>query len=277
MNTKTGIRRIVFYCVIGFFLIIQVYPILWLLVSSFRPNLDLSNRPFDFPSAFIMDNYKNVIQKSNIFIYMKNTAIVAVVSLTLIVMISSMAAFALSKLKFKYSRKVYAYFIAGLTIPYMVTVIPLFTMFTSLHIIDSLPALIIPMVAFSLPVSILLFVNFYKFIPDEMVEAAVIDGCSVYQVYTKIIYPLSLNTVVTVIAMNMIFVWNDYTFPLIFINSTALKTISLGLQDFIGSHGVTDWGATFAAICIATLPTLILYFILHRNILGGVTLGAVKN
>ena len=277
MYNKISLSRIVFYCVIGSFLLIQVYPILWLLISSFRSNLELSNRPFDFPSTFILDNYINVIRKSNIFIYMKNTTIVAVVSLILIVIISSLAGFALSKLKFKYSEKVYAYFIAGLTIPYMVTVIPLFTMFTSLKIIDSLISLIIPMVAFSLPVSILLFVNFYVFIPNEMIEAAVIDGCSVYQVYLKIILQLSLNTVVTVIAMNMIFVWNDYTFPLIFINSNALKTISLGLQDFIGSHGVTDWGATFAAICIATMPTLILYFVLHKNILGGVTLGAVKS
>jgi len=149
-------------------------------------------------------------------------------------------------------------------------------MFSSLNIIDSYIALILPMVAFSLPVSILLFVNFFKFIPNELIEAAIIDGCSITQVFTKIILPLSKNTIVTVVAMNLIFIWNDYTFSLVFINSTEMKTISLGLQDFIGSHGVTDWGATYAAICISTLPTLILYFLLHKQITGGMTLGAVK-
>ena len=276
MKKKITVRNSAFYLAIFSFLIVQMYPMFWLILSSFRPNLDLSNKPFSFPSTLTIENFQSVILKSNIFIYIKNTIIVAVVSLFLIVLISSMASFAISKMRFGLGDRVYSYFITGLTIPYIVTVIPLFIMFTSLNIIDSYMALILPMVAFSLPVSILLFVNFFKFIPNELIEAAIIDGCSITQVFTKIILPLSKNTIVTVVAMNLIFIWNDYTFSLVFINSTEMKTISLGLQDFIGSHGVTDWGATYAAICISTLPTLILYFLLHKQITGGMTLGAVK-
>jgi len=276
MNKKITVRKSAFYLAILFFLVVQTYPMFWLILSSFRPNLDLSNKPFSVPSTLIIENFQNVIFKSSIFIYIKNTTIVAIVSLFLIVLISSTASFAISKMSFRLSDQVYSYFITGLTIPYIVTVIPLFILFTSLNIIDSYVALILPMVAFSLPVSILLFVNFFRFIPNELIEAAIIDGCSITQVFTKIILPLSKNTIVTVVAMNMIFIWNDYTFSLIFINSTELKTVSLGLQDFIGSHGVTDWGATYAAICISTLPTLILYFLLHKQITSGMTLGAVK-
>lgn len=276
MKKKITVGTLVFNLAIFSFLIVQMYPLFWLIVSSFRPNLDLSSKPFSFPSTLTIVNFQNVILKSNIFIYIKNTVIVAIVSLFLIVVISSMASFAISKMRFGLSDRVYSYFITGLTIPYMVTVIPLFIMFTSLNIIDSYLALILPMVGFSLPVSILLFVNFFRFIPNELIEAAIIDGCSITQVFTKIILPLSRNTIVTVIAMNLIFIWNDYTFSLIFINSTEMKTVSLGLQDFIGSHGVTDWGATYAAICTSTLPTLILYFLLHKQITGGMTLGAVK-
>jgi len=276
MKKKITVRNSAFYLAIFSFLLVQMYPMFWLILSSFRPNLDLSNKPFSFPSTLTIENFQSVILKSNIFIYIKNTIIVAVVSLFLIVLISSMASFAISKMRFGLGDRMYSYFITGLTIPYIVTVIPLFIMFTSLNIIDSYMALILPMVAFSLPVSILLFVNFFKFIPNELIEAAIIDGCSITQVFTKIILPLSKNTIVTVVAMNLIFIWNDYTFSLVFINSTDMKTISLGLQDFIGSHGVTDWGATYAAICISTLPTLILYFLLHKQITGGMTLGAVK-
>ncbi|MBK7454281.1 MAG: carbohydrate ABC transporter permease [Anaerolineales bacterium] len=276
MKKKITVGTLAFNLAIFSFLIVQMYPLFWLIVSSFRPNLDLSSKPFSFPSTLTIVNFQNVILKSNIFIYIKNTVIVAIVSLFLIVVISSMASFAISKMRFGLSDRVYSYFITGLTIPYMVTVIPLFIMFTSLNIIDSYLALILPMVGFSLPVSILLFVNFFRFIPNELIEAAIIDGCSITQVFTKIILPLSRNTIVTVIAMNLIFIWNDYTFSLIFINSTEMKTVSLGLQDFIGSHGVTDWGATYAAICTSTLPTLILYFLLHKQITGGMTLGAVK-
>lgn len=141
---------------------------------------------------------------------------------------------------------------------------------------DTLVGLMLPLIAFSLPVSILLFVNFYRFVPNEIIEAAIIDGCNVYKVYYKIMIPLSLNTILTVLSMNFIFVWNDYIFSLIFINSTVKKTISLGLQDFIGSHGLTDWGATFASICVTTLPTLIIYFALNKKVSSGMTLGAVK-
>ena len=122
----------------------------------------------------------------------------------------------------------------------------------------------------------MLFVNFYTFIPDEIIEAAVIDGASVYGIYTRIMLPLSLNTIMTVLAMNFITVWNDYSFSLVFINSTELKTISVGLSDFIGPRGLKDWGATYAAIALSILPTLVIYFSLNKKMTAGLTLGAVK-
>ena len=277
MSGKFRFTRLVFYIFIGIFLIIQVYPIIWLIVASFRDNMELSNKPFGVPKLLTLDNYLTVFTNSNTLLYMKNSAIIAVISLFLIVIMSSMASFAISKIKFRFSDKMFSYFLLGLTIPVQVTIIPLFVMYTKLKILDSYISMILPMVAFSLPVAILLFVNFYKFIPDEIIEAAVIDGCSSYKVYYKVIFPLSLNTVMTVVAMNFIFIWNDFIFSITFINSTKLKTIALGLQDFIGSHGLTDWGATFAAICISTLPTLIIYFALNKQVMGGMTLGAVKS
>lgn len=102
------------------------------------------------------------------------------------------------------------------------------------------------------------------------------EGCGPYRIYSAIIVPLSINVIITVLSMSFIFVWNDYIFSVVFLNSTHLKTVSLGLQDFIGSHGLTDWGATFASICISTLPTLLIYFLLNSRVVDGMTLGAVK-
>ena len=104
-----------------------------------------------------------------------------------------------------------------------------------------------------------------------------IDGASIYGIYTKVIIPLSLNTIMTVLAMNFITVWNDYTFSLVFINSTELKTISIGLADFIGPRGLKDWGATYAAIAMSVFPTLVIYFSLNKKMTAGMTLGAVKS
>jgi raffinose/stachyose/melibiose transport system permease protein len=270
-------RKILFLTILAILLIIQIYPMLWLLVSSFRDNVELSSKPFSLPSKFTLENYQAVLLKSNTLLYMRNSAIIAAISLLSIVILGSMASFAISKLKFSLHRVIFSYFLIGLTIPYQVTLIPLFVMFKNFGILDSFTALIFPLVAFSLPVSVLLFVNFYRFIPNEIIEAGVMEGCGAFRIYTNIIMPLSINVIMTVVALNFIFVWNDYIFSVVFINSTNIKTVSLGLQDFIGSHGLTDWGATFASICISTIPTLAIYFFLNSRVVDGMTLGAVKS
>ena len=269
--------KVLYWLLIICFLVTAAFPIVWMVTAAFRPNIELSSDPFGIPSTLTLENFKTVFTDSNVLTYIKNSGIVSVVSLIAIVLLSSMVSFAISKMRFKGNKGVFRYFLVGLTIPQAVTLIPLFIMFTKLHIIDTRLSVILPLVAFQLPVSILLFVNFYRYIPDEIIEAAVIDGCGVYRVFFSIILPLSLNTILTVLAMNFITVWNDYIFSLVFINSTALKTISIGLQDFIGPRGLTDWGATFASICLSTLPTLIIYFGLNKKMTAGLTLGAVKS
>lgn len=259
------------------FLVIQAYPILWLLLAAFRSNRELLTEPFSWPHELTLENFTKIFEGSHVLTYIKNSAIISVISLVFIVFLSSMASFAIAKMKFTGRKKIYRYFLIGLTIPYAVTLIPLFTMFSRVGLIDHRLSVILPLLAFQLPVSIMLFTNFYRFIPDEVIEAAIIDGSSIYGVYTKIIMPLSLNTILTVVAMNFITVWNDYTFSLVFINSTALKTVSLGLTDFIGPRGLKDWGATYAAIATSILPTLLLYFGLNKKITSGMTLGAVKS
>lgn len=234
------------------FLVTAAFPILWMVTAAFRPNIELSSDPFGIPSTLTLENFKTVFTDSNVLTYIKNSGIVSAISLIAIVILSSMVSFAISKMRFRGSKGIFRYFLIGLTIPQAVTLIPLFIMFTKLHIIDTRLSVILPLVAFQLPVSILLFVNFYRYIPDEIIEAAVIDGCGAYRVFFSIVFPLSLNTILTVLAMNFITVWNDYIFSLVFINSTSLKTISIGLQDFIGPRGLTDWGATFASICLST-------------------------
>ena len=265
---KRSIRKVIYWSVMILFLIIQGYPIIWLIIAGFRPNIELLTQPFSFPKSFTMENFIKIFTESNIITYIKNSAIISVISLVFIVLISSTASFAIAKMKFMGRKNIYRYFLIGLTIPYAVTLIPLFTMFARVGLINTRISVILPLLAFQLPVSIMLFVNFYSFIPDEIIEAAVIDGANI---------PLSLNTIMTVLAMNFITVWNDYTFSLVFINSTELKTISIGLTDFIGPRGLKDWGATYAAISMSVFPTLLIYFGLNKKMTAGMTLGAVKS
>ena len=162
---KKNIRKIIYWFVMILFLIIQGYPVIWLIVAGFRPNIELLTEPFSFPKRFTLENFIKIFTESNIITYIKNSAIISVVSLVFIVLISSMASFAIAKMKFTGRKKIYRYFLIGLTIPYAVTLIPLFTMFVKIGLINTRISVILPLLAFQLPVSIMLFVNFYSFIP----------------------------------------------------------------------------------------------------------------
>ena len=154
--------------------------------------------------------------------------------------------------------------------------IPLFTIFNKMGLINTYPAIILPQIAFSLSYSIQLFYSFSKFFPEEMLEAAIIDGCSPIGCFFKMVVPMSLNSIITVATMQAVFCWNEYINAYTFTRSTDMKTITLGLNDFVGSMGLTDWGGTFAAITVTVLPVFIFYFFSSKKMLAGMTAGAVK-
>ncbi len=256
--------------------IIQIYPMIWIILAGLRTQADLSLAPFSFPASITLANYRRVFRDSNVFIYIRNSGFLAIICLTMIVLLSSMVAFSIAKLRFNSRNKLFGYFMIGLTIPQFVTLIPIYVMYSKVKLVDNLIGVSLPLIAFSMPMAVLLFKNFFSYIPDELMEAAIMDGCSVSRIYTQVIMPLSLNTILSVVSMSFITVWNDYLFSLILINSTMRKTITVGLQDFIGVYGSQDWGATFASICISTVPTLIIYFAFNDKVTSGMTMGAVK-
>ncbi|WP_419873280.1 carbohydrate ABC transporter permease [Candidatus Pristimantibacillus sp. PTI5] len=258
-------------------LVIQVYPLVWVFISSFKEPTDFSgNNPLSLPSRFTFENYLSVWHKGNLGTYFSNSLIVAMTTIVLVILFSAMAAFVIEKMRFKWSQSVLFLFLCGIMIPIQVVLIPLFILYNKTGIINTLASLILPQVGFALPISIYLFVSFYKYISNEIMEAAVMDGCGVYQVFWRMILPLSRNTIVTVVVMNLMFVWNEFIFANTFIHDMKSRTIPVGLMDYIGQYGLTDWGATFAAISITTIPTMIVYFIFNKSVISGMTAGATK-
>ena len=142
--------------------------------------------------------------------------------------------------------------------------------------LDTWFSLILPQIGFCLPLSIYLFTAFYRYIPNSMLEAAIIDGASVPRSFFSIYFPLSKNTIMTVATVNFISVWNEFVFANTFTLSTSMRTIPVGLKDFVGEYGKVDWGCTFAAITLTLLPLLILYFVFNKSIISGMTAGAIK-
>ena len=239
---KTTIPGIIKWVIALILVVMQVYPFFYVFTSSFKSLDDFRQLP----------------------------------AYALLLLFALMAGFALSKIKFKGRKFVLNYFLLGLMLPMQVALIPLFTIFNKMGLINTYPAIILPQIAFSLSYSIQLFYSFSKFFPEEMLEAAIIDGCSPMGCFFKMVVPMSLNSIITVATMQAVFCWNEYINAYTFTRSTDMKTITLGLNDFVGSMGLTDWGGTFAAITVTVLPVFIFYFFSSKKMLAGMTAGAVK-
>jgi raffinose/stachyose/melibiose transport system permease protein len=268
---------IVIFMTVAVLALIQIFPIVWIFLSSFKSPMEfIVNSAFALPRGLYLNNFITAWGNSRLPSYFLNSVIITSVSIVLIALLSSTAAFAIGMMKMKANNTLLTYFLAGVMIPIHVTLIPLFQIYNKLGLINTRIAIMLPCIGFAMPMAIYLFATFYKFVPKELLESSVIDGCSIYKVFTRIILPISKNTFITVLTLNLIFVWNDYIFALTFLSDSKRKTITLGLSDFIGAYGLVDWGATFAAIAISITPILIIYYLLNRGIIAGMTAGAVK-
>lgn len=207
---KVSIPSIIKWVIALFLVIMQVYPFFYVFTSSFKSLDDFRKLPaYALPSKWILTNFINVFTKSHMLTYFKNSIIVLIGVLVPLLLFALMAGFALSKIKFRGRKIILNYFLLGLMLPMQVALIPLFSIFNKMGLINTYPAIIIPQIAFSLSYSIQLFYSFNKFFPEEMLEAAIIDGCSPMGCFFKMVVPMSLNSIITVATMQAVFCWNE--------------------------------------------------------------------
>ena len=273
---KKNVIKIVFVILILVFLVIQIYPVIWLFIASVKPTVELASEPFAFPKTVTFENFVNVLSDGKIGMYMWNSLKVTGLSLILIVVLSSTAGYALSKFRMRGKKQIYSFFTFGIMVPVQITLIPLFIFYSNVGILNTSMSLVLPQVGFALPLSVMMFVSFYEFVPNELIEAAIVDGCSPFRTFIQIVFPLARNTVITIASMYSILIWNDFIFANTFISETNAETVAMGLKDYVGAFGNVDWGSTFAAIAISILPPLIIYFSLNKWVTAGMTMGATK-
>ena len=256
---------------------VQVYPLLWLFLTSFRTAADFTGgSPFALPSDYTLDNYERAFATGNLWLNILNSFIVTAGASLLIVVAGMMAAYALQVLGFRFSAVVRSLFLLGIVVPVQIALVPLFIDYSQIGLLDTHLSMIIPLAAFSLPMAVYLFSSFYEYIPRELYEAASLDGAGPYRIFAQITFPLSANTIITVVLVNSIFIWNDFIFANTFVLSDGLKTIPLGLQNYIGAMGNTDWTATFAAVCVTVTPLLLVFLVLNKAMIQGLESGATK-
>ena len=263
-------------CVI-LFMVIQIYPVIWMLLSSLKDPTEFYTKPmFALPNGLYLSNYAEAWTRGNVMRYFINSTYIVAIVLVAISIFGSMAAFAIVKMKWKLSQFVLTLILLGIMIPVHIMMIPLFIMYSQAHILNTHFSLIIAYIAFSLPLTIYLLSASYKRLPNEVMEAAVIDGGNIFHCFTRVILPMSKNALVTVATVLFFFNWNDLIVSMTFISKKDLKTLQPGLFEFSGSYGAVDWGPMFAAMCIGTIPTILLYLFLNQKVIEGMAAGAVK-
>ncbi len=275
-STRKLLARVPVWVLIGLLLVVEIYPLLWMLLSSFKKSDEFSTGAFwSLPTSLAWQNYVQA-WTAGMSTYFLNSILTVFPSLFLILLISLAASFALEVMKFRGSNVVLLAFLAGIMIPLQMVLLPLFTIYFQAGLINTRWALIITYTAFGLPLSVFLMSGFFKSVSRTVIEAAVIDGANIYQVFFHVALPLVANGIVTIALVQFFFLWNDLLFALTFISSDNLRTIQVGLLNFSGQYGQVDWGPTFAAVCLAVFPTLLLYLILNQQVIKGLTAGSVK-
>ncbi|WP_425283794.1 carbohydrate ABC transporter permease [Mesobacillus persicus] len=266
----------ILYLILGIIAFLQIYPLIWLVIFSLKSNQEVFNAsPFALPIEPRWENYTTVWTQGNISLYFFNSVWITLVSVILTVLIASLATFAITRMVWKLNKLVLGLFMVGLMIPVHSTIIPLFNFFLNINLIDHPLALILTYTAFNLPLTIMILLGFYTTLPREIEEAAIIDGSSIHRIFVQIILPLTMPVMSTTFIINMIYNWNEFVFINTFISSDRFKTLTVGIQNFIGQYS-TDWGAIGATLVISVLPILIAFVFLSNKIVEGIAAGAVK-
>lgn len=263
------------WIVLGFFFIFTFVPLIWLLISSFKTNLELQMKPFALPAVWQIQNYVNAIEISGLPRLFLNSVIVSSLSTVLTLLVTSMAAFVFARETFRLQQPLLNIVLAGVLVPIIGLMAPYFRLINSLGLYDSLIALILTYTGINLPISTFLMHGFMKTIPAELEEAAVIDGATFVQRFTKVVFPLSRVGLVTAGTFVFLFSWNEFIYALLLTSRMASRTLQLGIQFFV-SQFFTDYTSMFAAIVLTIIPSITVYVLLHEKIIKGLTSGALK-
>lgn len=272
---KRGIAPLLQYLVGGFFALIVLIPLVATVINGFKSNADLLLHPFGPPATWQWGNYTSVLQSTSFWRQLLNSTLVMVATAIGVLILASMAAFVFARMQFRGRELLFNFFTLGLLFPIAVAILPLYITLRQAKLVDSLWGIILPQIAFGLPGNILILRGFFATIPRELQEAAVIDGCTTVGFFWRVLLPLMRPALAAVAVLTMVASWNNFFLPLLVLNSEQRYTLPLGIMQFQGQFG-TDWGRVLAFVSLALVPTIAFYLLAERQIIAGLTAGAVK-
>ena len=268
--------RVLVQAALVFWAFISLFPLYWLLTFSLKDNSEIfGGNIAGLPGKWLLSNYANAFLGGKVGLYLLNSAIVTAATIALTCLLSLMAAYALGRMRWRGQKAVMAFFMLGLMIPIHAALLPLFILLSRARLHSTHWALILPYAGFAIPLGILIISGFIDGIPRELEEAACIDGASIYGIFARIIAPMLMPAVSTVMIFTFLQAWNELLFAQVFISKDAFKTLTAGIQSMYGQYQ-TDWGPIGAALVVATIPTLVIYLLMSGQVQKSLAAGAVK-
>lgn len=271
------------YLVLGFWAFMVIFPMLWSTISSFKTDQEIFFSPWGLPAALQWDNFARAWTKAKLGIYFFNTILVIIPAIVLTLLFSSMVAYVLARFSFRGKQLVFYLFLTGMMFPIFLALVPLYFVMQFTGLLNTFHGLIIVYVAFSLPFTVFFLTGFFKTLPSELAEAAMMDGASHYRIFFNVMLPLAAPALVSVGIFNFLGQWNQFILPNVLMSNVGLDesqsryVLSQGLYYLYGQQFYqSDWSGLFAAVTLVTIPTLVVYIIFHDRIEAGLTVGALK-
>lgn len=262
------------YTILIFYFIIIAYPLFWMVINSFKTTEEIFSNSWALPTTWLVSNYVHA-WNTGISGYFLNSTIVTLSTCLLTVFISSLGAYGLTRFEFKGKKLLLILCMGGMMLSPQVSLVPLYKLIQAMGIHDTYLALILPYVAYRIPITVLLIRAAFLEVPKELEESAFLDGCSTWKVFTKIFLPLNLPILFTGVILTAYFTWNEFMFALIFIDSDSLKTIPAGLMQFRDALQ-TNWGVLLAGLMISAIPIITLFLFLQKYFVRGLASGSLK-
>ncbi|MBY0012138.1 carbohydrate ABC transporter permease [Paenibacillus typhae] len=254
----------------------QIYPLIWLAFFSLKDNSEIfSGDVAGFPKHFLWSNYTKALSEGHILTYFFNSVLVTAVSILLVLILSAMTGYAITRMNWKLSNLTMTIILLGMMVPIHAALLPLFMVLKNAGLLNTYWALIIPYVAFGIPMAVFILGSFFKGVPRELEEAAVIDGCGIYRTFFSIILPLVRPAVSTVAIFTFLSCWNELMFAVTFINKESYQTLTVGMMSMVGTY-ITQWGIIGAGLMITTIPTILIYLLLNKQVQQSMIAGAIK-
>jgi len=255
--------------------LVAMTPVWILIINTFKNKREIYSNPFGLPQSWTFDNYSYVLRGSDFLAYFRNSFVVVVGSLAMILLLGSLAAYALAHWRTRTAKGIHFFFIIGMMLPIKIATIRLLQLMKGLNLLNTIWSLFPVYIAMGLPTAVFILTQFIRQLPGELYEASFVDGADRHVIYYRVVLPLIRPALATVAIYNLVPIWNDLWFPLIFITNESQKTVLLAVTKLQGQY-TTDWPKLLTVLTLSALPVITLYLAMSKQFISGLTAGAVK-